>query len=132
MQELETLLNSLIQRGWKPFKSSNLNYCNVVGKFVYFYTIKNPNKTTENLVYESLAVPLRLITTIESGLWQFVCERQLWGNERGYWLRCHSHPLDYEADYSWKFNYEFRLLESALIPEEELGEFLVDNIKIQW
>jgi len=69
--------------------------------------------------------------SLESGLWQFVCERQLWGNERGYWLRCHSHPLDSEADYSWKFNYEFRLLESALIPEEELGQFLIDNIKLE-
>ena len=29
------------------------------------------------------------------------------------------------------FEPEYRLLESSLIPEEELGKFLVDNIKIQ-
>ena len=28
------------------------------------------------------------------------------------------------------FEPEYRLIESALIPEEELGEFLVDNIVI--
>ena len=30
------------------------------------------------------------------------------------------------------FEPEYRLLESALIPEEELGKFLIDNIKVEW
>ena len=77
MQELEKLLNSLIKRGWKPFENSNLNHCNSDGKFIYFYAIRIPNKPIESLVYESLAVPLRLITTIESGLWKFVCQNKL-------------------------------------------------------
>jgi len=29
------------------------------------------------------------------------------------------------------FEPEYRLLESALIPEEELGKFLIDNIKVE-
>ena len=28
-------------------------------------------------------------------------------------------------------DYQYRLLESSLIPEEELGKFLVDNIKVE-
>ena len=33
----------------------------------------------------------------------------------------------------WWFNHnhQYRLLESALIPEKELGKFLVDNIKVE-
>ena len=128
MQELETLLTSLIQRGRKPWGAENVDsiFCldykpalTCLGEDSY------PIITLSNCSFRELV-------SLESGLWQFVCERQLCGNERGYWLRCHSHPLDSEADYSWKFNYEFRLLESALIPEEELGKFLVENIKIEW
>ena len=29
-------------------------------------------------------------------------------------------------------NYQYRLLESALIPEEELAKFLVENIDTAW
>ena len=120
MQELETLLNSLIERGRKPWGLRYFAEVMVFKTYIDFITKK----------WASSPTSLRELVSLESGLWQFVCERQLWGNERGYWLRCHSHPLDYEADYSWKFNYEFRILESALIPEEELGKFLVENIKI--
>ena len=122
MQELENLLISLIKRGRKPWGLKYFIEVFVSGVEVSFVTKKNLFSNSN----------LRSIVSLESGLWQFVCERQLWGNERGYWLRCHSHPLDSEADYSWKFNYEFRLLESSLIPEEELGKFLVENIKLEW
>ena len=40
--------------------------------------------------------------------------------------------LEVWPDYSSIRDHQYRLLESALIPEEELGKFLVDNIKIQW
>lgn len=122
MQELETLVNSLIQRGWEPW-NRKADFCEY-----RFWKIRFIKESGEIVgIYT-----LRSLVSLESGLWQFVCEKQLCGNERGYWLRCHSHPLDYEADYSWKFNYEFRLLESALLPEEELDKFLVENIKLEW
>ena len=35
-------------------------------------------------------------------------------------------------DYWSNNDYRYRLLESALLPEEELGQFLVDNIKVEW
>lgn len=122
MKQLETLLTSLVQRGRKPWGLRYFAEVMVFKTYIDFITKK----------WASSPTSLRELVSLESWLWQFVCERQLWGNERGYWLRCHSHPLDYEADYSWKFNYEFRLLESALIPEEELGKFLVENIVVEW
>lgn len=128
MQELESLLNSLIQRGWKPFENSNLNHCNSDGKFIYFYTIRIPNKPIESLVYESLAVPLRLITTIESGLWKFVCQNKLLSDkvdlqdyiEDSFWFRrC---PFD--------TNWMYRIMQSSLYSEKDLPQFLIDNIKL--
>lgn len=128
MKELENLLNSLIKRGWKPFENSNLNHCNSDGKFIYFYTIRIPNRLTASLVYESLAVPLRLITTIESWLWQFVCQNKLLSDkvdlqdyiEDSYWFRrC---PFD--------TNWMYRIMQSSLYSEEGLAKFLIDNIKL--
>lgn len=72
---------------------------------------------------------LRELVSLESGLWNFVCENRLY-NPTNY---------KYEVYYNYKrdhynmlncSNPNYRLLESALIPEEELGQFLVDNIKI--
>ena len=128
MKELENLLNSLIKRGWKPFENSNLNHCNSDGKFIYFYTIRIPNRLTASLVYESLAVPLRLITTIESWLWQFVCQNKLLSDkvdlqdyiEDSFWFRrC---PRD--------SNWSYRLMRVAFVGEEDLEKFLIDNIKL--
>lgn len=84
---------------------------------------------------------MRLITTIEGGFWQFVCENELvpyktsgqivkrYVNETvGRW----SWDI-LEADViSSDLDYQYRLLESSLIPEEELGKFLVDNIAVEW
>ena len=125
MQELETLLTSLVQRGWKPrdreitsikldqeFTKSEWKtvfYCNCKYWF-WFYA------------------DLRWIVSLESGLWQFVCRNKLYKktdekfreNVSKVWINI------------WWFahNYEYRLIESALVPEEEMGKFLVDNIKI--
>ena len=137
MKELETLLNSLIKRGWRPFENSNLNHCNSDGKFIYFYTIRIPNRLTASLVYESLAVPLRLITTIESWLWQFVCDEQLCKLPEyidAQWCKTVEDDRDNEKDVTHiltEYDYRYRLLESALIPEQELGKFLVENIDIK-
>ena len=78
-----------------------------------------------------MCVHIRSIVSLESGLWQFVCEN---------WLRKDQTSTSYWSRREWgekekmcrENQFEYRLLESALIPEEELGKFLVDNIKIQW
>ncbi len=123
MQELETLLNSLIKMGWKAkdrdvvsikldqeFTKSEWKtvfYCNCKYWF-WFYA------------------DLRWLVSLESGLWQF-CDKN--------WLLheyCNWRSSMYPYIWYWTTTYEYRLLESSLIPEEELGKFLIENIVVEW
>ena len=74
--------------------------------------------------------PRRELISLESGLWQFVCESKMCKNQtsvyRWYKVFWSKEELVCRGDY-----YQYRLLESALIPEKELGKFLVDNIKVE-
>ncbi len=119
MQELEKLLNSLIQRGWKPWGIKRFVEVLVSWTTVTFFTEKSVASHTS----------LRSIVSLESQLWQFVCENdmvysssfiewQKWGKQ---WVVLGL----------WSIWHKYRLLESALIPEEELGKFLVENIKVE-
>ena len=120
MQELENLLTSLIQRGRKPWGLRYFAEVMVFKTYIDFITKK----------WASSPTSLRELVSLESGLWQFVCGNKLYKqpNEKfresvsKVWLNI------------WWFahNHQYRLLESALIPEEELAKFLVDNIKVEW
>ena len=122
MQELETLLTSLIQRGWKPF-----NYIWTVDRIEID---DNFEISIIFITWEFAYQTLRDLVVLESWLWQFVCRHKLYKktnekfreNVSTVWLN------------TWWFahNYQYRLLESAVIPEEELGKFLVENIKLEW
>ena len=122
MQELENLLNSLVQRGWKPANfpgKSEIKISEDEGVVLYM--------NTEDVTL-AVKVKLRNLVSIESGLWQFVCEHKLYKEHNGKIERY----FDFnEDDYLFHYarDYQYRLLESALIPEKELGKFLVDNIK---
>ena len=129
MKELEKLLNSLIQRGWEPWNRKadfceyrfwKIRFIKESGEIVGLYTIRS-------------------LVSIESGLWQFVCDKELVQHktsekiikryvkevvEREGWDITEADIICTDLDS------EYRLLESALIPEEELGKFLVDNIRI--
>ena len=72
MQELETLLNSLIQRGWKPagFQGeSEIKISEDQGVVLYM--------NTEDVTL-AVKVKLRNLVSLESGLWQFVCRNKLY------------------------------------------------------
>ena len=77
-------------------------------------------------------VSIRDISSLGSGLWQFVCVNNLY---RHTWDELVLNP-SWKPDWlssDWSFfcgDSAYRLIESALIPEEELGKFLVDNIVI--
>ena len=128
MQELETLLTSLVQRGRKPKDREVVSikldqeFTKSEGKTVFYCSCKD---------WFWFYADLRWIVSLESGLWQFVCEN---------WLRKYQTSTSYWSRREWgekekmcrENQFEYRLLESALIPEEELGQFLVHNIKIQW
>lgn len=130
MQELENLLNSLIQRGWKPGDfpgESEIKISEYQGVVIYM--------KTEDAVL-GVKTKLRDLVSIESGLWQFVCENSLikqckgtiCKNPKTYW---NAWSIQWEWWY-WCDIAEYRLLESALIPEKELAQFLLDNIKVAW
>ena len=128
MKELETLLNPIIKMGRKP-------------KDREVVSIKLSTKLTKSedrtIFYCSCKdwswfyADLRWLVSLESGLWQFCVENELtrWYNWEE-WKYTETFPWDYR-DYPAD-EYQYRLLESALIPEEELAKFLVDNIKVAW
>ena len=126
MQELETLLTSLIKRGRKPFGNDNVKSAMAVHTHNGIVFLDKD----ENVLNWDRYCSLRELVSLESGLWQFVCRNKLYKqpNEKfresvsKVWLN------------TWWFahNYQYRLLESALIPEEELGKFLVENIVVEW
>ena len=121
MQELEKLLNSLIKRGWKPagFQGkSEIKISEDQGVVLYM---------TKEDVTLAVKVKLRNLVSLESGLWQFVCKNKLHKKTDNFWEN-----VSKTSTNIWWFNHnhQYRLLESALIPEKELEKFLVENIKL--
>ena len=124
MQELETLLTSLIKRGRKPWGLKYFAEVMVFKTYIDFITKK----------WASSPTSLRELVSLESGLWQFVCDRSLL---KSIWKSRAKEPsmsaLGFKSEVlALSFEPEYRLLESALVPEEELGQFLVENIKVEW
>ena len=125
MQELENLLTSLIQRGRKPWGLGYFAEVMVFKTDIDFITKK----------WASSPTSLRELVSLESWLWQFACENEFIKNTEALPDTICGWYIDWDTWYDTianQDNYEFRLLESALLPEEELGEFLVENIVIEW
>ena len=84
----------------------------------------------EEEVYDQEFKTFRELVSLESGLWQFVVENRLYKP-----INCkYEVYLDYKRDRYDTLNQSdtnYRLLESALVPEEELSKFLIDNIKVE-
>ena len=120
MKELETLLNSLIQRGWKPFGEEAIRI-DVENNAIII--------TPDDFFSDDKKVSIRDISSLGSGLWQFVCRNKLYKKQENFREDVYKTQLN-----TWWFshNYQYRLLESALVSEEELGQFLIDNIKVEW
>lgn len=117
-----------MQRDWKPW-NEKADFCEY--KFWKFRFLKKSGQIV--CMYS-----LRELVSLESGLWQFVCDEQLYKHDQrtdSDWIKNTEDTRDSEksiAKYLTEADYRYRLLESALIPEEELGQFLVDNIKVKW
>ena len=133
MKELENLLNSLIKRGWKPAWFQGESRIEIFEDWdITIYM------DVDNIIVKA-KINLRNIVSIKSWLWQFVCDKELVQHktsekiikryvkeviEREGWDITEADIICTDLDP------EYRLLESALIPEKELGKFLVDNIKL--
>lgn len=117
MKELENLLNKLIEKGWKPFELDWItNAVYDCWKIVFRQKGKH-----------SFSYSIREMVSLESGLWQFICDNKLYN--RTYNFRENVRKTWYNI---WWFshNFQYWVLESALMSEEDLLKFLIDNIKI--
>lgn len=131
MKELENLLTSLVERGWKPKDREVVSikldqeFTKSEGKTVFYCSCKD---------WFWFYADLRWIVSLESGLWQFVCINDLYKYSSDELVLNPSWRPDWLSS-DWSFfcgDSAYRLLESALIPEEELGQFLIDNIVVEW
>ncbi len=123
MKELENILNSLIKMGWKPF-GMEINAEHIDRIIIEWSTMRIIFKWDWEHIER-----LRTLVSQESWLWQFVVENgMIKGNDD---VRIKNYRWDNECDTNCCYDdYEYRLIESALVPEEGLGKFLVDNILI--
>ena len=123
MQELEKLLNSLIQRGWKPW-----------GKYDKILNVSKNHGWLMRMVESNnvwMYVHIRSIVSLESGLWQFCIEQKLCRDVEQSRAIHSAQSFATGPSYPSIRDYQYRLLESALIPEKELAQFLLDNIKVE-
>jgi hypothetical protein len=110
-------LNSLIEKGWKPFgRNSNKAY----------YRPEWPDEFYFGENWYGYIYNWRQVTSKESWLWQFVCENKLYSQLAYVWLT-NVEPFNEEF---WFNDYQFRLIESALCDEDKLEEFLLNSIKL--
>lgn len=131
MRELENLLNKLIEEWRKPFWIT-LKTKIKIHEWVWFYD----DKTIElELDCGNMGkyIRLRQIVSLESWIRQFLCDK---GLLKSIWKARAKEPsisaLGFKSEnLALSFEPEYRLLESSLVPEEELAKFLVDNIKVE-
>ena len=133
--DLEQLLNSLIEKGFRPFWKKadhclgcryNNDWAGMSGmyKYVGFWWWDG--------VIADRKVPLRSLVSKSSWLWQFVCERWMVKHEVYEDIQSWEHTTAEHSDFwytSWD-NYEFYIIESSLKDESELEEFLLNSIKL--
>ena len=74
---------------------------------------------------------LRNISSIDSWLWQFVCENGMTEKHTDIRVRCNEKTSKTYQDSYVHQHYEYRLIESALCDEDKLEQFLLDNIKVE-
>lgn len=120
--KLEQLLNSLIEKGWKPRQHTNFvrcNYCDTYSEFSF-------ETENESWIWEHT---LRELVSKESNLWQFVCENGMVENK--YKDRRYYNENKQLKKACFDDDYEYRIIESALKDESELEEFLLSNIVIK-
>ena len=114
--ELEELLNKLIQMGWKP-RGEKLNWMNFEHekwnkRFVFWWEDKSG--TAEYNEYS-----LRDLVSMESWLWEFVCEKRLYNKDKYY------QTIEKWYVFTTR-DYEYRLMLSSI--QENIEKFLLDNI----
>ena len=117
--DLEQLLNSLIEKGWKPFGDEYVSVEHFEELVRFYYEDK-----------KSCIETLRTMTSKESGLWQFVCENGMINNIYCTWDKFDGNDCPVPNQQHLDKYYEYRLIESSLKDESELEDFLLNSIKL--
>ena len=121
-QLLSKLLNDLLRMWWKPFNREKTLHidCYDKCKWLNYKWIH-----LDGWFMNEESRTLRELVSIDSWLWQFICENKLQPTNRsGGW--------EYSDGYTWWtcMAYQFRLIESSLKDESELEDFLLNLIKL--
>ena len=119
---MEELLNSLIEKGWKPFPNEWID-CYDFRFENHWHDFMCCSRDDDDEYTHNYTYLWRDIVSKESWLWQFVCENgmQVW--EFNNWSK---NSWDLYTD----IYYEYWVIESSLKDESELEEFLLSNIKL--
>lgn len=133
--DLEQLLNSLIEKGWKPYGMENYDRFIIESAWDMCFRWKYPWADWESAFdYNYDYFKIRELVSIDSWLWQFVCEnkmeKKMEKNHRWIWINSWAKSAYQSYPVYTMERYEYRLIESALCDEDKLEEFLLDNIKV--
>ena len=127
-KKLEQLLNSLIEKGWKPFGRKKTLHITIYDcdLNVYFdWWFMNEDKKS-----------FRELVSKESWLWQFCCEnritKKMEKNHRWIWINSWAKSAYQSYPVYTMEKCEYRIIESSLKDESELEDFLLSNIKVEW
>ena len=132
---MEELLNKIIEKGWKPRGENVELYWTSKDSFWERIVIFIGNAGW----FKKWWCTYRELVSKESWLWQFVCENEMVNLEYDI---TESYKDSRHREQKWWYNwdrylrwydmygYQYRLIESALLDEDKLEDFLLDNIKI--
>ena len=124
MEKLTELLNYLLGAWWNPFNRDKTLHidCYDKCKWLNYKWIH-----LDGWFMNEESRTLRELVSIDSGLWQFVCENGM--VEMKEWYYWQNIALIHSEEYDY-CDYQYWIIESSLKDESELEDFLLQNIKV--
>lgn len=136
-QLLSKLLNDLLRMWWKPFNRDKTLHidCYDKCKWLNYKWIH-----LDGWFMNEESRTLRELVSIDSWLWQFVCENGMLDADYDYewWALVDAEDWCISEHETWcreiqtNTDWGYRLIESSLKDESELEQFLLQNIKVEW
>ena len=125
-QMLAKLLNDLLRMWWKPFNRDKTLHINCYDKCKW---LNYKWIHLDGWFMNEESRTLRELVSIDSWLWQFVCENGMINNVWNFMFRRLRDGKKFWLDKPIT-HFTYRLMESALCDEDKLEDFILDNIKI--
>ncbi len=126
MEKLAELLNKLLNKWWKPRNREKTLHIDCYDKCKW---LNYKWVHLDGWFMNEESRTLRELIARDSWLWQFVCEKELIFIPE--WEIPHV-ERNYIFDYEWYdiSDFQYWLMVWALLKEDEIEQFLIDNIKI--